>query len=281
MSRGPITTALTRGDTYKKGDWWMIDDISGEKIRQSEARKNWKGQWVHKENFEIKHPQLSVKGKKDKQSVKPVRVRPPIVFIGVNLLLQSETFDNASWTKNNATIVADSIKASDGQSTADSLVDDGTTSEHSVEQSAILTPQAKVSVSVEAKKGSQTWLLIKANETGDSSNRINVWFNLSDGSVGSATNSGTASGAVGKIERRTIMQGDDEIWYRCTVTGIPSTSGTATTAVFQSATGDLVTAYTGTSVAALFLWGASAKDGNPGNYLKTTTSTISNARVDL
>lgn len=256
----------------------MIDDLTGEKMRRSEARKTWDGFWVHKDNWDAKHPQLSVKGRKDIQAVKPVRPRPEDTFVGVNLLLQSEVFDNSSWTKTNATIVADSIASSNGQTTADSLVDDATNGEHSVEQSATLSPAAALSVSVEAKKGSQTWLLIKAYETGTSGNRINVWFNLSDGSVGSATNSGTATGAAGRIERKTIS---GDIWYRCTATGTPSTTGTATTAVLQATNADTGTSYAGDSSAALYLWGAYAKAGNPGNYIKTTTSTISNARTAL
>lgn len=278
MSRGPITTELTHGDHFKVGDYWMIDDLSGFKMRRSEARKTWDGFWVHKDNWEAKHPQLSLKGIKDKQSVKPVRPRPTEVFIGVNLFLQSETFDNSSWTKTNSTVTADSITASNGQDTADSLVDDSTNGEHSLEQSASLSPQSALTVSVEALKGSQAFLLIKAYETGDSSNRINVWFNLSDGSVGSASNSGTATLAAGRIERRTI---NGDVWYRCTATGIPSTSGTATTGVFQVTDADLGTSYVGDSSAALYLWGAYCKAGNPGNYLKTTTATISNARAAL
>jgi len=271
-----IDTSLTHGDHYRKQDYWMIDDLTGEKMRRSEAKKTWDGFWVHKDNWEAKHPQLSLKGRKDKQSVKPVRPPPADVFIGVNLFLQSETFDNASWTKTNSTVVADSIAASDGQSTADSLIDDITNGEHSLEQSSVLNPQSALTVSVEAKKGSRSFLLIKAYETGNSSNRINVWFNLSDGSVGSATNSGTATLAAGRIERRTIL---DDIWYRCTATGIPSTTGTATTGVFQVTDADLGTSYVGDSSAALFLWGAYDKSGNPGNYISTTTSTVNNPRI--
>jgi len=281
MSRGPIDTSLTHGDHYKKGDWWMIDDFSGEKMRRSEARKTWDGFWVHKDNWEPKHPQLSLKGIKDQQSVKPVRPRPDEFFIGVNLFLQSETFENASWTKTNSTVVADSIIASDGMTTADSLVDDSTNGEHSIEQSSVLSPQSALTVSVEARKGSQSFLLIKAYETGNSSNRINVWFNLSDGSVASATNSGTATLAAGRIERRTIESNNDDIWYRCTATGIPSTSGTATTGVLQVTNVDLGTSYAGDSSAALFLWGAYDKGGNPGAYIATTTSTVSNPRTSL
>lgn len=256
---------------YKIGDWKMDSDYSGKTFLRSQMRKTWDGYWVHKDEWEPKHPQLSLKGVKDKQAVKPVRPRSEIL-IGTNLLLQSETFDNASWTKTNATVGADSIEASDGQTTADSLIDDSTNGEHSLEQSATIAPTAPLIASVEAQLGSQIYLLIKAYETGSSSNRINVWFNLSDGSVSSATNSGTATGATGRIERRSAR---GVVWYRCTALGTPSTSGTATTSVFQATNSDGGTSYVGDASAAIYLWGALAHAGDsPGNYVVTTTSTV-------
>jgi len=251
----------------------MISDLSGEKIRRSEARKTWEGYWVHKDEWEEKHPQLSLRGLKDKQSVKPVRTRPADVFIGENNLLRSEEFDNSKWTKTNATIVADDIAASNGMDTADALVDDATNGEHSVEQSVSVTPQGAFVASVEALKGSQTYLLIKCYETGNSSNRINVWFNLSDGSVSSSSNSGTATGASGRITSRSI--GDDK-WYNCSALGTPSTSGTATTVVFQVTDVDGGTSYVGDSSDALYLFGGAAHAGDsPGNYVKTTDTVLS------
>ena len=45
---------------------------------------------------------------------------------GVNLCLQSQAFDNASWTKTRATITTDATTAPDGTSTADKIVEDAT-----------------------------------------------------------------------------------------------------------------------------------------------------------
>jgi hypothetical protein len=274
MSRGPIDTNLTHGDHYRKGDYWMIDDLTGEKMRRSEARKTWDGFWVHKDNLEPKHPQLSVKGIKDIQKVTPVRPRPDETFIGENFLLQSETFDNASWTKTNSTVTADAIAAPDGQTTADALVDDTSNDDHSLEQVTTLIPTSALVASVVARKGSQTWLLIKVYETGDSANRINVWFNLSNGSVETKTNSGTATGAAGRINRMSV---NGDIWYRCTLLGTPSTTGTTATVVYQVTDSDGGTSYVGDDSAAIYLWGAYALTGSsPSNYVKTTTSTVSN-----
>lgn len=62
---------------FRKGDHWLIDARSGSKIRRSEAREEYTGQIVHKDDWEDRHPQEFVRGKRDKQSVdkpRPERV---------------------------------------------------------------------------------------------------------------------------------------------------------------------------------------------------------------
>jgi hypothetical protein len=72
------------GPSYKPGDYWMICDASGFKMRRSEAKKTWDGRWVRKDFWEPRHPQDFVKGKKDKQSVTPSRSDRPDVFVANN-----------------------------------------------------------------------------------------------------------------------------------------------------------------------------------------------------
>lgn len=54
---------------YIKGDHWVICDRCGFKYRFSQMRETWDGLWVCEEDWEPKHPQLSVKGKEDDQRV--------------------------------------------------------------------------------------------------------------------------------------------------------------------------------------------------------------------
>jgi len=257
---------------YKLGDWKMDSDYSGLTFLRSEMRKTWDGYWVHKDEWEPKHPQLSLKGVKDKQAVKPVRPRSEIL-IGTNLLLQSETFDNASWTKTNCTITANDTAAPDGQTTADALVDDGVSGAHGVEQNiATLSPQSALMASVQAKAGTQNYLLMKIHEEADTSNRVDAWFNLSDGSVSSTATAGTGSGVSARISRHSAR---GVVWYRCSLFGTPSTSGTGSTVLIQATDDDGNTLYTGTSETAIHIWGAYAHAGvNQGNYVVTTTSTV-------
>ena len=47
-------------DRYKAGDWWVLDDQTGQKVRASETQEQWDGKIVHKNNFEPRHPQNRV-----------------------------------------------------------------------------------------------------------------------------------------------------------------------------------------------------------------------------
>jgi len=58
---------------YIKGDYWMICDRCGFAYRKSQMKETWDGLWVCEEDWEPKHPQLSVKAKHDDQRVPVVR----------------------------------------------------------------------------------------------------------------------------------------------------------------------------------------------------------------
>jgi hypothetical protein len=53
----------------KLGDYNVICDSCGRKFKASTMRKRWDGLLVCKEDFEVKHPQLSLKVRGDKQQV--------------------------------------------------------------------------------------------------------------------------------------------------------------------------------------------------------------------
>ena len=53
----------------KLGDWNVVCDSCGRKFKASTMRKRWDGFLVCKDDFEVKHPQLSLKVHGDKQTV--------------------------------------------------------------------------------------------------------------------------------------------------------------------------------------------------------------------
>lgn len=66
------------------GDYNIVCDFSGFKIKRSEARKTWDGYLVKKEFWEPRQPQDFVRGKKDNQSVAIARPEQEDQFLTDN-----------------------------------------------------------------------------------------------------------------------------------------------------------------------------------------------------
>ena len=58
-------TRPTGKNFYRRGDHNAICDISGQKFKRSQMRVNWKGQLVAEDEFEPKHPQLTIRGRRE------------------------------------------------------------------------------------------------------------------------------------------------------------------------------------------------------------------------
>lgn len=75
---------------YVRGDPWAICDICGLKFRMSQTRKTWDGLRVCVPDWYPKHPQLMVRGRRDRQAVSDARPESTEIFIddgsGVNNL---------------------------------------------------------------------------------------------------------------------------------------------------------------------------------------------------
>lgn len=65
------------------GDWNLICDVCGRKIKASTAKHRWDGYIVCPEDFETRHPQDFVKAKADKQSVPFSRPEPADTFVNI------------------------------------------------------------------------------------------------------------------------------------------------------------------------------------------------------
>ena len=71
-------------NTYRPGDYYVICDECGFKYRASETRKRWDGMRVCTKDYEPRHPQDGVRGRRDRQAVKGARPEPPDVYIEAN-----------------------------------------------------------------------------------------------------------------------------------------------------------------------------------------------------
>jgi len=67
---------------YIHGDSYMTDDVTGLKIRRSEALRRWDGAYTTRENWEPRHPQEFVRAKSERIVAEVVRPLLPIATIG-------------------------------------------------------------------------------------------------------------------------------------------------------------------------------------------------------
>jgi len=180
-----------------------------------------------------------------------------------NLLVRSEEFDNASWTKQDATITANAIVAPNGTTTADKIVEDTDTGLHRVYQTPS-TSAGAVTLSFYAKAAEKSWCFVRMN---DGSNVArNAYFDISSGAVGSVGEGYTTSiAAVGNG------------WFRCVATLSGNTSGAIVS--MGIATADAAElSYTGDGTSGLYIWGAQLEQGAfPTSYIPTTTATATRA----
>jgi len=171
-----------------------------------------------------------------------------------NLILQSQTFDNASWTKVNLAISANTIISPDGTTTADTITDDSTNGLHVVVQYS--TWQAITqTASVYAKAGTASKIFI-----GNLSQGRGSYFDLSTQTV---VDSSLFSGTITSVGNG---------WFRLTATHTAGTNNqTFGIGLF---TGTSTTSYAGSGQTA-YLWGAQLEAGSyHTSYIPTVASTI-------
>lgn len=68
---------------YASGEWNVICDSCGKKIKASDAKQRWDGFIVCPDDFEIRHEQDFVQSKFDKITVEFSRPRPTDLFTSV------------------------------------------------------------------------------------------------------------------------------------------------------------------------------------------------------
>jgi hypothetical protein len=160
-----------------------------------------------------------------------------------NAALYSEQFDNAAWTKLDTAATANAAISPDGYTNADKIVPNTTSTRHILFQT--FTASTVHTFSVFAKAAGQNFLTMRLdNDTPE----VNVYFNLSTGTIGS-----TAGGSP-------TMTSYGNGWYRCTVTYTPS--GTETIyPVLGSANQNGVQAYAGNNTDGILVYGAQLEAG--------------------
>lgn len=188
-----------------------------------------------------------------------------------NLLLRSQEFDNASWTKTRSSITANAITAPDGTLTADKLVEDSTASQsHYVFQNVTLSAAgARYALSCFALAGERTQVMLRAQDGG--ANYFGALFDLATQAV-TQSNNGTFTHTRSYMEAWLAVGG--QTWYRCVAVGIAGTGTTAQGIILLASGGN--TTYSGDGASGAYLWGAQIEEteNDATSYMATTTATV-------
>lgn len=182
-----------------------------------------------------------------------------------NLLLRSEQFDDAAWTKANSTITANTIVAPDGTLTSDKLIEDTTNNQHRINQTILTVTNQAYTFSVYVKAGETPTFAIQIVATGSSATTSTIGFIITNGVIAWDNSLNGLASAVS-----VIPAGNG--WYRCVV--VYTLNGTVTShqnRIFPRSSN----IYTGDGYSGIYIWGAQLEAGEfPTSYIKTEASQV-------
>jgi hypothetical protein len=182
-----------------------------------------------------------------------------------NLALRSEEFNDATWTKANSSVTANSTTSPSGVINADTLAADGTFNQHFVNQLNSFTLGVSYTLSVYLKKGTNNFAQLYAFSTigGMFAN-----FDLNNGVVGTL---GTTTGSNPTSSITNVGNG----WYRCAITFVPTITLISGFAIMPVTSASAARAESNTLSTSVFLWGAQLEAGAyPTSYIPTSSASV-------
>jgi len=193
--------------------------------------------------------------------------RCALVDNGPNLLLQSDEFDT-SWTATSASVDDQSAGTTDpiATSTADSIIEDGSSSYHFVSQAVTVASAADdYAFSIALKAGARSFAWI---EMSDGTHTVICYFNLTTGAIGTPTSSG-ANFTNPRAVTRDLGNG----WWHVTLVGRKASSSTTVTCRVGLATNISTGNYAGDGTSNIYAWRATLAQSSVPTRLSATTTT--------
>jgi hypothetical protein len=169
-----------------------------------------------------------------------------------NLVLQSQTFDNATWVKGASTISTNTVTAPDGTTTADLMYPASNGTYRGIYQPLALTSNTYTQ-SIYAKFAGKAFLVF----VDFSGATAAAYFNIQTGTIGNVLAGYTAN-----------IQSVGDGWYRCLITSTNSVNYLQIAVVDANGIPNVTT--NGTD--GLYIWGAQVNQGELVPYTATTTA---------
>jgi hypothetical protein len=181
-----------------------------------------------------------------------------------NVCLYSEQFDNVNWSKQGATITANSIVSPDGTQNADTIIEDSANSLHRIISAGISTTNGIYTASAFIKKGTRRYVILSVVQGFDS---IYVCIDTDNSTITQSSSSGTYVYSTSSVINLTNG------WIRCTLTGTITIGAVLSVALSNTATPNNASfQYTGNGSYA-YAWGAQLEAGSyASSYIPTTSA---------
>jgi len=171
-----------------------------------------------------------------------------------NLVLRSEEFDNAYWSKTNSTAIANQIASPNGTLTADKLNETSISGYHIFASGNVTSGTYTSSVFV--KKGERNFVLLWNN--GSNSGRF---FDIENGTLG---------GTLGAVPLNSNIEDYDDGWFRCSITNNNVTNFSIYIAISSTSA-----FYLGEVGKGIYTFGTQLEAGsNATSYIPTVASTV-------
>jgi hypothetical protein len=185
-----------------------------------------------------------------------------------NLLTFSEMFSDASWTKTNLTVGANTINSPIGTLTADTLTENTANATHELRTNTITPPVGSINLSVYGKMKERRYLRVG----------LTVAWGASLGYVVFDLQTGTITYTGGAITGTIENAGDG--WYRCSVRGTVTSSVSGTAYIGINGDSTTATTYLGNGTSGIYLWGAQLVEGTDAKPYFATTNRQDVPRLD-